>query len=100
MNKKSKNLAAGAPARTKTLAVADDLLKDLRTLIDQARSRVAQTVNTELVALHWHIGEKIRVEILKQGRAEYGKQVLETLGRQLTLDYGRGFDHSCLARMV
>lgn len=76
------------------------LLKELRGLIEQARQRVAQQVNTELVTLYWHIGEKIRVEILKQERAEYGKQVLETLGRQLTFEYGRGFDRTALTRMV
>jgi predicted nuclease of restriction endonuclease-like (RecB) superfamily len=76
------------------------LLRELRGLIEQSRQRVAQQVNTELVTLYWHIGERIGGEILKQERAEYGKQVLATLGRQLTFDYGRGFDRTALTRMV
>ena len=71
-----------------------------RSLIDQARTRVAQQVNTELVLLYWHIGNRIRTELLQDKRAEYGQQALDTLGRQLTLEYGRGFERSSLSRMV
>lgn len=76
------------------------LLIDLRELIDLARSRVARQVNQELVMLNWHLGDRIRREILRDERAEYGKQVLEILGKQLTREYGRGFERSSLSRMV
>jgi len=76
------------------------LLNELRALIDSARKRAAQQVNIGLVTLYWHIGARIKTEILKEERAEYGKHVLETLGRQLTLEYGRGFDRTALTRMV
>jgi predicted nuclease of restriction endonuclease-like (RecB) superfamily len=77
-----------------------ELLRDLRSLIEQAREHVAQQFNTELVFLYWKIGERILKDILQEERAEYGKQVLETLAGQLTVEYGRGFSRSNLADMV
>jgi len=49
----------------------DKLLRDLRTLIESARERVAQQVNEELVALYWTVGKRIREDVLKIKRAEY-----------------------------
>jgi len=36
----------------------DELAADIRTLIEAARLRVAQTVNQELVLLNWQIGNE------------------------------------------
>jgi predicted nuclease of restriction endonuclease-like (RecB) superfamily len=81
-------------------AVSKKLLVDLRQMIDQSRQAVAQTVNTALVWLYWNIGKRIREDILKQKRAEYGEQIVQTLSAQLTADYGRGFSRQNLFRMV
>jgi predicted nuclease of restriction endonuclease-like (RecB) superfamily len=80
--------------------VGDDLLIELRTLIDQARGLVARHVNIELVLLHWHIGDRINKEILRKGRAEYGKLIIDNLAEQLTLHYGRGYSRPNLFHMV
>lgn len=49
------------------------LLKDIRTLIESTRGRVAQTLNAGLVMLNWSIGQRIREDALKNRQAEYGK---------------------------
>jgi len=71
----------------------DRLLSDIRQVIEQARRRVQQSVNSEMVQTYWHIGRLI-VEDEQQGqqRAAYGKQQLQHLSEQLTRDYGKGFD--------
>ncbi len=79
---------------------ADILLKALRELIDNARGRIAQQINTELVMLNWHIGNQIRKEILLDERAEYGKAVIDSLANKLTMEYGRGYTRAALFRMV
>ena len=76
------------------------LLDGIRTLIEAARRRVAATVNTELTMLYWQIGKRIREELLRGERAEYGKQIVSTLSRQLVAEYGRGFSYPSLTRMV
>ena len=43
---------------------AADLLGDLRKLIEGARERAAVAVNRELTLLHWHVGRRIRQDIL------------------------------------
>ena len=52
------------------------LLKDLRELITEARQDVARQVNSALVLLYWRIGKRIRQDILKEKRAEYGEQIV------------------------
>ena len=66
-------------------------------ILEHARSNVVQSVNTNMVTAYWLIGREIVVEI--QGgeeRAEYGKQVIETLSLQLTEQYGKGFSAQTL----
>lgn len=67
------------------------LLIEIRTLIADARTRVATTVNAELTLLYWQIGKRINAEILQGQRAEYGKQVIAALAQQLTDEYGKGW---------
>ncbi len=45
-------------------------------LIEQARKRVATTINEEMVMLYWNIGKVIKEEIIKSKRAEYGEQIV------------------------
>ena len=76
------------------------LISDIRQLIESARSRAAVAVNVELTLLYWRVGERIRREILKSQRAEYGEEILPTLSAKLTPMYGEGFKERNLARMV
>jgi len=76
------------------------LLKDLRSLIEEARVRVASAVNYETVRLNWRLGERIWREILGKERAEYGKQIVDALSRQLAAEYGRGFTRANLFHMI
>ncbi|MDR3158304.1 MAG: PDDEXK nuclease domain-containing protein [Zoogloeaceae bacterium] len=83
-----------------TLKPHDALLTELRGLIEAARQHVAQTANATLTMLYWHVGQRIRREVLKGGRAGYGEEILATLSQELVKDYGKGFNVSALTRMV
>jgi len=107
MKKTGKNLTkktGGAISRDtldiKSSSVPTALLGDLQSLIESARVRVAIGVNSEMVLLYWDIGERVRKEILRDERAAYGKQVLETLSDQLVGQYGPGFTRTNLFNMV
>lgn len=76
------------------------LLSDLRELIGQARQGVAQAVNSALVLLHWEIGARIRSDILKSERATYGEEILSTLSKQLSAEFGAGYSRPNLSRML
>lgn len=88
-------------AKTKAMPVTPaQLLRELRELIHGTRTQVAQAVNAGLTALYWQIGNRIRREILKENRAEYGAEIISVLGRQLEAEFGRGFAEKNLRRML
>ena len=82
------------------IAVPRRLLQDLRGLIEQARTDVARSVNSSLVLLYWRIGNRIRIDVLKQKRAEYGEKIVPTLSETLAAEYGPGFTRRNLFHMV
>ena len=86
--------------RTTALAKQSDVFTDVRDLIIAARQDVARSVNSALVMLYWRIGQRIREDILQQKRAEYGKQILQTLSAKLAAEFGRGFSDKSLRHMV
>jgi predicted nuclease of restriction endonuclease-like (RecB) superfamily len=88
------------PAKATIPAIPSDLLRDVRGLIEQARDVTARAVNSALVVLYWSVGDRIRRDILKEKRADYGKQIVGALSQQLTAEYGKGFTDDNLFRMI
>ncbi len=76
------------------------LVSDIRLLIRSARERVAQAIDSGLVQLYWSIGNRVRVDILKEKRAEYGKGIVSAVGRQLASEFGNGFSDKNLRHML
>lgn len=82
-------------------AATQSLIQDLRQIIEQARGHVAATANYELTMMYWHIGERINHEVLGNQRAEYGKQIVASVSRQLQQEYNiKGFDEKNIRRMM
>ena len=76
------------------------LINDVRQLIESSRAQLASAVNSALTLLYWHIGQRIRNEVLQGERAEYGEQIVSSLAMQLEADYGRGFSSKNLRHML
>ncbi|HQH26356.1 MAG TPA: PDDEXK nuclease domain-containing protein, partial [Oligoflexia bacterium] len=76
------------------------LLSDLRNLISQVHATVARSVNSAQVMLYWEVGRRIGQDILGSERAAYGEQIVSTVSKQLTAEFGRGFSKQNLARMI
>ena len=76
------------------------LVQEIRELVKNARTTVAQQVNTQLLSTYWQIGRAIvEYEQQNQLRAEYGKQTLKELAKELTRELGKGFSRSNLQNM-
>ena len=73
------------------------LFEKVADLVEQARKRVATTVNIAEVYTKYSIGQYI-VEDEQQGeyRAQYGKHVLKGLSEHLTLRFGGGWSYETL----
>jgi hypothetical protein len=68
------------------------LFSQVAELLQNARQQVLRTVNSTMVYTYFEIGKRI-VEEEQNGkdRAEYGKQLLKGLSKQLTNEFGKGF---------
>ena len=60
----------------------------------------AAAKNAALTMLHWQIGRRIRQDILREQRADYGDQIVTSLATQLTVEFGRGFGRRNLFNMI
>ena len=83
-----------------TPTVSKTLLGALRRLIAEARQDVARQVNSALVVLYWRVGQRIRRDVLKEKRAEYGQRIVSSLGTQLEAEFSRGFSRRDLFNMI
>jgi len=90
------------PSRAEPAEVssAADLGADVAEMIRVARQQVANVVNAGLTLLHWQIGNRIRLEVLREERAEYGAMIVEDRSRKLRAEFGRGFSRRNLFNMV
>lgn len=81
---------------SKEININKDFLGEIKKLINEARQRVSQTVNAEMSSLYWHIGKRIKTEVLGNERAEYGKAVIKNLSAKLTAEFGTGWSEKQL----
>ena len=76
------------------------MIEEIQTIMLTARENAANQINNELITAYWNIGRVIvENEQSNDIRAEYGKETLKQLSRQLTKDIGKGFSVSNLQFM-
>lgn len=95
VKKPPRRLPAAPAAIVASAATTDALFARIVSILEDARTRVVRSVNSEMVLAYWHIGREI-VEEVQRGadRAEYGEALLEGLSAALTARFGRGFSIS------
>ena len=71
----------------------DNVLEDVCSIIESARDYAYKSVNIALVERNWLIGYRIAEEELKgNDRADYGLEIIKKLSKELTKQYGKGYD--------
>ena len=85
---------------TKSMSALSSMVVTIKTLLQSARERVIQSVNTTMVQTYFEIG-RIIVEHEQQGseRAEYDAQTLKQVSSGLVEEFGRGFSVTNLQQM-
>ena len=78
----------------------EKLLLDLQELIERGRHQAVASVNSAMTLTYWHVGKRINEEVLQGERAEYGKQIVVSLSKELAKEYGRSFESKNLRRMM
>ena len=97
---KVKKKPAAATKPLTVTAASPGLLSEVREMILHARENLARAVDSTLATLYWHVGTRIRRDILKEQRAEYGAEIVQSLSAQLAQEFGRGFSRRNLFNMV
>lgn len=75
----------------------NDLYGNILNILKRYRADAYKAVNTAMVISYWQIGKEI-VENEQGGnvKASYGEEVLQSLSKKLTTDFGKGFSYSNL----
>jgi hypothetical protein len=76
------------------------LITDISNLVNKAQEHIARQYNSTQVVLNWMIGKRIDQEFLNLQRAEYGAEIIKTIAKELSLQYGNGYGRSNLFRMI
>ena len=76
---------------------SNNILEDAKYIVETSQKIAYQAVNVTLVQRNWLLGKRIVEEELKNAtRAEYGTEIIKKLSKELTANYGKGFDRSNL----
>ena len=73
------------------LEIEDNIYKEIKSILEQARNKVYKVANSTMVEAYWSIG---RVIVEKQGgnnKAEYGAALIKNLSKKMTKEFGKGF---------
>lgn len=78
----------------------DKMVEEIKSVIISSRKKVAYEVNNTMLMAYWNVG-RIIVENEQNGniKAEYGKQIIKELSRELRRSLGSGFSVSNLFNM-
>lgn len=78
----------------------DELVVYLVDLVEAGRHVAAAQVNTTLTMTYWLVGRAISIHSLRNGRGDYGKEIVASVGHKLSARFGSGFGRSNLTRMI
>ena len=76
----------------KNISINQDLLDDIKGIINNARQNALRSVDFCRVQMYWNIGKRIFEEEQNgKERADYGTYLLKNLATELVPEYGSGF---------
>ena len=79
------------------MEISNNYINEIKTILKNARQKAYTAVNSAMVEAYWEIGRRI-VEEEQNGkeRAEYGKEILQNLSKELTEEFGKGYSYRTL----
>lgn len=79
------------------MGISNNYINEIKKILKNARQKAYTAVNSAMVEAYWEIGRRI-VEEEQNGkeRAEYGKEILKNLSKELTEEFGKGYSYRTL----
>jgi predicted nuclease of restriction endonuclease-like (RecB) superfamily len=87
-------------AATQAGNLPDKLFSDCCVIIEKRKYNAGAYANKEIILMCHEIGQRINIDVLGGQRAEYGKQIVAELAKQLKDRYGSSFDYTNVRRMI
>lgn len=78
---------------------SDRIYSEIKQVLIQARARVLTSVNTAMVRAYWHVGKLIVEAQRGEQRASYGEDLIKSISKRLTNEFGKGFTATNLRYM-
>ena len=79
--------------------ISVEFYDNVKKIINESRKHVVTYVNTTMLFTYWNIGKMIIEEQGGSSKAKYGNKLIAELSKQMTLDFGKGFDERNLRKM-
>ena len=74
------------------MGISNNYINEIKKILKNARQKAYTAVNSAMVEAYWKIGRQIvEEEQSRRERAEYGKEIVENLSKELTEEFGKGF---------
>ena len=82
------------------IEIKKDIYQEIHDLLHNSRQNIISNINSTMAKTYFLIGKRI-VEEEQDGnkRAEYGKNLIKTLSKKLTKEFGKGFSETNLEQM-
>lgn len=79
------------------MGISNNYISEIKKILKNARQKAYTAINSAMVEAYWEIGRRI-VEEEQNGkeRAEYGKEILQNLSKELTEEFGKGYSYRTL----
>ena len=79
------------------MGVSNNYINEVKEILKNARQKAYTAINSAMVKAYLEIGRRI-VEEEQRGkeRAEYGKEILQNLSKELTEEFGKGYSYRTL----
>jgi hypothetical protein len=81
------------------MELRNSFIEEVKKVIEESRVKAIRSVDHIRVRMYWELGRKIVEEEQNgQDRAQYGDYLINSLSKQLTVEYGEAFSKRQLER--
>lgn len=80
--------------------IEKQLYKSIISIVNNAKQQLATVVNSTTTLLYWNIGLNINQHILHKERAQYGDEIIISLSKKLTIEFGKGWSEKQIRHCI
>ena len=79
--------------------ISVNFYENIKKIMNESRTHIVTYVNTTMLFTYWNIGKMIVEEQGGSSKAKYGNKLIAELSKQMTFDFGKGFDERNLRKI-